>query len=68
MRNLIASFVVGLLLCAGPVYAQNQQTPAKARATTPEIPFDSVSFIKMPAGLYMGEAIGVATNSRAASM
>src|SRR5207244_3351646 len=37
----------------------------KARATTPEIPFDSVpNFIKMPAGLYMGEAVGVATNSK----
>jgi hypothetical protein len=42
MRTLIASLFVGLLLCAGPVYAQNQQTPAKARATTPEIQFDSV--------------------------
>jgi len=60
MRHLCASFVAALLLWAGPAYAQ-----AKARATAPEIPFDSVSFIKqMPAGLYMGEAIGVATNSK----
>jgi sugar lactone lactonase YvrE len=64
MRTTAASIVTGLLLCAGPVYAQNQQTPAKARATTPEIPFDSVSFVKMPQGLYMGEAVGVATNSK----
>ena len=64
MRTLIASVVVGLLLCAGPVHAQNQQTAAKSRATTPEIQFDSVSFLKMPTGLYMGEAIGVATNSK----
>ncbi len=64
MRTLSARILVGLLLCAGPGYAQNQQTPATARATTPEIPFDSVNFAKMPAGLYMGEAIGVATNSK----
>ena len=37
---------------------------AKAKATTPEIPFESVNFAKMPAGLYMGEAVGVATNSK----
>ena len=39
--------------------------PAKAKATTPEIPFDSVpNFFKLPAGLYMGEGTGVATNSQ----
>jgi NHL repeat-containing protein len=64
MRTLIASLFVGLLVCAGPVNAQNQQTAAKSKATTPEIQFDSVSFLKMPTGLYMGEAIGVATNSK----
>ena len=64
MRILSASMIVGVLLCAGPGYAQNQTAPADARATTPEIPFDSVSLAKMPAGLYMGEVIGVATNSK----
>jgi len=64
MRTLIASLVVGLLLCAGPARAQNQQTPAKAREATPAIQFDAVSFLKMPANLYMGEGIGVATNSK----
>jgi DNA-binding beta-propeller fold protein YncE len=59
-RPLCAGAAAALLLCAGPAFAQ-----AKARATTPEIPFDSVSFInKMPPGLYMGEGIGVATNSK----
>jgi hypothetical protein len=58
--RLCSCIAVGLLLAAGPVLGQ-----AKARATTPEIPFDSVNFIKtMPPGLYMGEAIGVATNSK----
>jgi hypothetical protein len=52
--------VLAGLLLAGPAFAQ---TAAKARATTPEIPFDSVNFAKMPQGIYMGEAVGVATNS-----
>ena len=59
MRHVTASLVVSLLVSAGPAFAQ-----AKAKATTPEIPFDSVNFLKMPPGLYMGEAIGVATNSK----
>jgi DNA-binding beta-propeller fold protein YncE len=60
MKRLCASVAAVLLLCAGQAFAQ-----AKARATAPDIPFDSESFIKnMPPGLYMGEAIGVATNSK----
>ena len=64
MRRLGASVLLGLLLTAGSVSAQNVAGPAKARATTPEIPFDSVIFGKMPAGLYLGEVVGVATNSK----
>src|SRR5213083_1240591 len=65
VRRVYASVVVvGLLISAGPAFAQNVAGPAKAKATTPEIPFDSVNFVKMPAGLYMGEAVGVATNSK----
>jgi hypothetical protein len=39
---------------------------SKAKATNvPEIPFDSVpNFLKWPPGIYMGEGIGVATNSK----
>jgi DNA-binding beta-propeller fold protein YncE len=60
MRRSTACVVVGLLLLAGPVFAQ-----AKAKATTPEIPYDSVAnFFKLPPGLYMGEGTGVATNSK----
>jgi sugar lactone lactonase YvrE len=60
-RDICATVAVGVLLCAAQAFGQ----AAKARETTPEIPFDSVSFIKkMPPGLYMGEAIGVATNSK----
>jgi sugar lactone lactonase YvrE len=60
MIRICASATAALLLAAGPAFSQ-----AKARETTPEIPFDSISFVRsMPAGLYMGEAIGVATNSK----
>ena len=60
MARWIAPLVAGLLLQAGPAFAQ----AAKARATAPQIPFDSVSFLKMPPGIYVGETIGVATNSK----
>src|SRR5258705_2410616 len=34
-------------------------------AQTPEIPYDSVpNFLKMPEHIHMGEAVGVATNSK----
>jgi hypothetical protein len=48
-------------LCAGPALAQ-----LKAKAeNVPEIPYDSVpNFLKLPAGEYFGEAVGVATNSK----
>ena len=61
MRRLTAGILVGLLAtAAAPAFAQ-----AKAKATTPEIPFDSVpNFFKLPPGLYMGEGVGVATNSK----
>jgi len=46
-----------LLLAASPLYAQ---------LVVPEIPYDSApDLIKgMPADLYLGEAVGVATNSK----
>jgi len=39
---------------------------AKATAqNVPEIPYDSVpNFLKLPPGMYLGEAIGIATNSK----
>src|SRR3989442_6162264 len=65
MRRFSSIALVALLLCAAPVSAQGGAAPAKAKATTPEIPFDSVpNFLKLPAGLYMGEAVGVATSSK----
>src|SRR6185295_4031795 len=42
------------------------QIAARAKArNVPEIPYDSVpNFLKMPPNLFMGEGIGVATNSK----
>src|SRR5438477_6189727 len=62
VRRVACYIVVGSLLSAGPLLAQSE---AKARASTREIPYDTVpNFIKMPTGLYLGESIGVATNSK----
>ncbi len=60
-RSFTPQLVLAVLLCAGPDFAQ-----AKATAqNVPEVPYESVpSFLKPPAGLYLGEAIGVATNSK----
>jgi hypothetical protein len=62
MQRCLASLsAVAVLLCAGPALAQ-----LKAKAeNVPEIPYDSVpNFLKLPAGEYFGEAVGVATNSK----
>ena len=60
MMRVYAGVLAILLVGAGPAFAQ-----AKAKSTAPQIPFDSISFVRqMPPGLYMGEAIGVATNSK----
>ena len=60
--RLLTAAILALLASTAPLAAQSA---AKAKATTPEIPFDSVpNFLKMPAGTYMGEAVGVATNSK----
>ena len=65
MRRALACLVVAFL--TGPVAALAQPVagPAKAKASTPEMPFQSVpNFFKMPPGVYMGEGVGVATNSK----
>jgi len=49
-------FIAAALLVAGPLLAQN---------AVPEIPYDSAAnFLKLPDSLYLGEAVGVATNSK----
>jgi DNA-binding beta-propeller fold protein YncE len=39
-------------------------TPVGAQLSIPEIPYDAVDPIKLPDNIYLGEAVGVATNSK----
>jgi sugar lactone lactonase YvrE len=60
-RSLASLSVVALMLCSGPALAQLKATAQNV----PEIPYDSVpNFLKLPTGEYLGEAVGVATNSK----
>src|SRR6266700_2285674 len=70
-RCLRPCFIVVALLCARRHFAQTHdltaaQKTAKAKAqNVPEIAFDSTpNFLKLPPNLYLGEGIGVATNSK----
>ena len=60
MQRCLASLAI-VILAAVPAFAQ-----AKAKAqNVPEIPYESVpNFLKLPSGLYLGEAVAVATNSK----
>ena len=63
------SIVAGAALAAAPLFAQTltqAQMNAKAKAqNVPEIPYESApNFLKLPPNLYLGEGIGVATNSK----
>jgi hypothetical protein len=61
MKHLLALAAAALLVAASAF----SQTPAKARATAPDIPFESVpNFLKFPPDIHLGEGIGVATNSK----
>src|SRR5437763_13150917 len=55
------ALTAGLLLAAVPSFAQSK---AKAE-NVPEIPYEAVpNFLKLPPNVYLGEGIGVATNSK----
>jgi len=61
-----ACLVIVILLLASLSFAQ-QNAPARAKAfeTAPDISYTSVpNFLKLPPNLYLGEGIGVATNSK----
>jgi hypothetical protein len=60
-RVFITTGVLAGLLLTSPAFAQ-----AKAKAqNVPEIAYDSVpNFLKFPPNIYLGEGIGVATNSK----
>ena len=75
MRRCRACQLASALLFAVSLYAQPAapagaltpaQLNAKAKAqNVPEIPFESVpNFLKLPPNFYLGEGIGVATNSK----
>jgi hypothetical protein len=55
MRRLLQTSLVAILLAG---------IPAAAQSSTPEIRFDSSDLLKLPDNTYLGEAAGVATNSR----
>ena len=61
MRRVQGCLAVVVLLTAMPVFAQSK---AKVQ-NVPEIPYDSVpNALKLPDNLYLGEGIGIATNSK----
>jgi sugar lactone lactonase YvrE len=65
MRRVLACLVIAFLVGPAAAFAQPVAGPAKAKAATPEMPFESVAnFFKLPPGIYMGEGVGVATNSK----
>ena len=56
----ITLHILTVTLCGGLLAA-----PALAQNSAPEIKFDSVpNAIQLPAGVYLGEVAGVATNSK----
>jgi hypothetical protein len=60
-RSITLAVVFAALIGGSPAFGQSK---AKAQ-NVPEIAYDSVaSFFKLPPGLYFGEGIGIATNSK----
>jgi DNA-binding beta-propeller fold protein YncE len=55
MRRALRLATLGALLAAAPLSAQ---------LVIPEIAYDAVDPLKMPENLYLGEAVGVATNAK----
>jgi 6-bladed beta-propeller len=57
---VIRSFILALVCCTAVAFGGDDRA-----AQVPEIPFDSVpNFLKLPPNLYLGEASGVAVNSK----
>jgi hypothetical protein len=60
-RSITLAVVFAALIGGSPAFGQSK---AKAQ-NVPEIAYDSVAgFFKLPPGLYFGEGIGIATNSK----
>ena len=61
-RVFIAAGAIAGLLLTSPLFAQGLKAKAQ---NVPEIAYESVAnFLKFPPNLYLGEGIGVATNSK----
>jgi sugar lactone lactonase YvrE len=61
-KCLVFCLAAAPLLLTGPVFAQANKAKAQ---NVPEIPYESVpNFLKFPPNLYLGESMGVATNSK----
>jgi sugar lactone lactonase YvrE len=65
-NNGFYGLLITTMLFSGSAFGQAQIPPRPtAYATASDIPYDSVpNFIKLPPGLYLGEGIGVASNSK----
>ena len=65
-RHITCSVLLLAALSATQLFGQQRiPPPAKAFATAPDIPYDSApNFLKLPTGMYLGEGIGVARNSK----
>ena len=61
MKGLVATVLFGLL--AAPAFAQ-QAPPAPGIQSAPEIPFESVPFLKLTPDRNLGEVLAVAVNSK----
>ena len=61
MKELIATVLFGLLVA--PAFAQ-EAPPAPGTQSAPEIPFDSVPFLKLTPDRNLGEVLAVAVNSK----
>ena len=68
MRRWSEILVLVVVVSFGTSLFAQQEAPkrAAAYATAVEIPFESTptNFLKLPSGLYLGEAMGVARNSK----
>jgi hypothetical protein len=66
MTRCLICLLALVLLSTAPLFGQGAAPQhAKAFATAPDIAYDSTpNFLKLPVGMYLGEAVGVARNSK----